>query len=69
MLDKKDISNEEWREYVFVKAIYRIEKPQTLYINKDSNSHRVVDSDGIAHYIKPKWDVIRWYSPKEEVSF
>ena len=64
-MTKRDVSCEEWREYTIpamvegkvVYATYRIVKPVTLYIKptERGDSHRVVDSDGVMHYVRAGW--------------
>lgn len=61
-----DITSEEWREYDFgVEGIVYIEKPVKLNIKRRADgldSHRVLDSDGISHYIRPGWLEVKWKS-------
>lgn len=59
-----DISNEEWREYEYTDGhIMRISFPKTLVVKtKDAgDSHRVVDSYDIVHYMPSGWRTIRWF--------
>lgn len=68
-MEKKDISVEAWREYQFGnKVVVRIEKPVDLYISA-SGSHRVVDEEGITHWVRGDFTTIRWFAPDEPVSF
>lgn len=60
---KRPITAEEWREYVYQDGyVYKIVAPQTLYLKKNEigASHRVVDMDGVTHYVAPGFRVIRW---------
>lgn len=67
MNEPKDISVEEWREYDFVGRVYRIERPQKLWVG--TTTHRVLDIVGIVHCVPaPGYHgcVLRW---KGEVIF
>ena len=64
----KDISNEQWREYVFVGIRVRILWPLRIHISK-SGGHRIYDDDGCSHYIPPKWVHIRWKKKANEKDF
>lgn len=69
-LKKFDISTEEYREYDFGGRVYRIEKPQELYIVTGGNTHRVVDSQGVAHCVPApgiKGCVLRWKTFNKDV--
>jgi hypothetical protein len=75
-MEKKDISVEAWREYDIgvdtpdgakIHTI-RIVKPKDLYISA-SGSHRVVDAEGITHWLPSDFLTIRWFAPNEPVSF
>lgn len=51
-----DISNESWRSYVYIidgeEVVYSVPSPVTLYMKEtDTDSHRVVDDEGVCHYI------------------
>lgn len=66
-MERHDISIEQWREYVWPNAgsteiVYRIEAPETLFIRttERGDSHRVVDVNGVVHYIPAGWQVMRW---------
>lgn len=56
-----DISSEEWREYEFdgVTKKVRIEKPIALNVSK-TGGHRLIDSQGISHYIPRGWKHLSW---------
>ena len=58
-----DISKELWREYDFQGRVYRINNPVTLYLRNGGTTHRVVDTDGIAHCVPTVGQlgcVLRW---------
>ena len=62
-LVKRDISQEEWREYDFGGRTYRIEFPETLYFRPGGETNRVVDSDGVVHCVPfpgVRGCVLRW---------
>jgi hypothetical protein len=68
-MEAKDVSTELWREYDYGGRIYRIDKPQRLYIG--TTTHRVVDVAGITHCVPaPGFQgcALRWHS-SPEVSF
>jgi hypothetical protein len=50
-LQSFDISGEEWREYDFAGRTYRINNPITLFYRPGGTTHRVVDSDNVAHCV------------------
>lgn len=64
----RDLTGEEWREYVTLGTpnVYRIINPVTLYI--DSTTHRVLDDDGIMHCIPMNGTVLRW-KPRDPEAF
>ena len=72
-LNWTDISAlEEWREYVFPAGVYHIEHPISLNVKRkpEGDSHRVIDKDGIRHYIPVGWMAMRFkgkwgFQPKE----
>jgi len=58
-LDFKDISNEEYREYVFPDgAIVRV-VGLGLHVSA-SGGHRIRGADDLAHYIPSGWIHLRW---------
>ena len=73
-MERKDISNEEYREYDFISPsglarVYRIDKPKALYVG--NTTHRVIDSDGVAHCVPAPGHqgcILRW-KQDGEVSF
>jgi hypothetical protein len=61
--DFVDISNELWRRYDFGDdRTVLIDRPVKLNVKRkpDGDSHRVVDSQGIAHYIPAGWIHLSW---------
>lgn len=68
-LEFKDISNEEYRIYVFPEYVtIRIDKPTHLNISK-SGGHRLLDENGESHYIPTGWVQIKWRAKKCEANF
>lgn len=67
-LMEKDISHELWREYEHGGQIFKIEKPKMLYYREDGTTHRVIDSEGIAHChpISGNGCALRWKNPDGE---
>ena len=58
-LDFRDISTEEWREYVFSDGCaVRIEAPLRLYVSE--SGHRVWGADGVSHYVPRGWVHLKW---------
>ncbi len=63
------IKSEIWRSYEFPSGyIVNIQKPQWLYVNK-SGSHRLVDGEGISHYIPTGWLHLYWEVKEGEPYF
>lgn len=65
----KEINLELWREYDFLTdsgkiCTLRIESPLVLNVSK-SGGHRIIDSEGMAHYIPFKWIALRWENQKD----
>jgi len=59
MHDASDISSEEYREYKFdAEKLIRIENPLKLKVS--GGGHRVLDAQGISHYIPKGWFHLRW---------
>ena len=65
-----DISHEIWREYDMAGGrVYCIDHPQTLYLRPGGTTHRVVDSDGVAHCLPAPGVldcVLRWKNAKDK---
>jgi hypothetical protein len=56
----KSLEDEEYREYAFpTGSVVRIELPIALNVSA-SGGHRVLDSDGISHYIPGGWIHLKW---------
>jgi len=56
-----DISSEKRRVYLKDNSvILDIENPVGLNVSK-SGGHRIVDNLGRCFYIKPDWNVLRWF--------
>ena len=69
-----NIECELWREYDFGGRTYRISDPVGLYFREGGSTHRVVDSDGVAHCLPgPEYHgcAIRWVNrdSKRPVNF
>lgn len=68
-LDFTDISSEEFREYLFGKhRRVRIDKPLWLHVSS-SGGHRILDSDGISHYIPLTWFHLYWKAKEGQPHF
>jgi len=88
-LIKKNINDEQWREYEWDevrqdsagqlmrtgrRCVYRIDLPIWLYIRPGGTTHRVVDVNGVAHFVPAvgiMGCVLRWKTPEgtEPVTF
>lgn len=59
----EDISNEKHRAYTFGKdgSFYTIliENPVKIHVS-DSGGHRVLDKQGVSHYIPTGWLHLEW---------
>ena len=53
-----DISNEEWREYLWPDYTIHVDGVQWLAVS--GSGHRLLDIDGISHYIPFGWKHLRW---------
>ena len=65
-----DISHELWREYEWEgrSVPYRIEVPQLLFLRPGGSTHRIVDSEGVAHCVPSvgvMGCVLRWKNPDD----
>jgi DNA primase len=68
-LDFKDISGEEYREYMYNNGgVLRIVNPWKLAISKSGN-HRIATLDGYSYIIAPNWIAIRFRKKVGEPSF
>jgi len=55
-----DISSEEYREYLFPQgASVLIQNPTHLHVSK-SGGHRILDANGVSHYVPKGWIHLRW---------
>lgn len=64
-----NIESEEFRTYVFDSgAEVTINKPSQLSISK-SGGHRVLDLDGISHYIPSGWVHLFWKAKEGDYNF
>jgi hypothetical protein len=51
-----DLSMEETRTYHFPDgSTYTVDKPSKIYI-KESGSHKIIDKNGLNHYVRPGWN-------------
>ena len=67
-LDFKDISSEQWREYTFDEGqTIRIDKPIRLYVS--DNGHRILDAEGVSHYVPLRWVHLKWQAKDGEPHF
>lgn len=63
-----DITTEEWREYVFPhNEIVKIVVPQILVVS--DNGHRVIDGEGVSHYIPYGWIHLFWKSKEGKAKY
>lgn len=60
------VGNETFRVYVFPDAELQIDDPEWVHVSA-SGGHRVIDKDGIAHYVPPRWFHL-WWQKVEGVS-
>ena len=73
-LKKNDLTTEEYREYDFGGRVYRITKPEKLFMRPGGTTHRVLDADGVIHCVPAPGVcgcVLRWKStdPKNPCDF
>ena len=54
-----DISSEEYRTYKFPSGDIHVKEPIALNVSK-SGGHRVLDANGISHYVPSGWIHICW---------
>lgn len=69
-----DLRDEKWREYDFNGRVYRINKPQVLFLRPGGTTHRVVDSENVVHCVPAPGQgdcVLRWQTldPANPVQF
>lgn len=65
--DFEDISSEEWREYDFSGVRVRIENPTYLAVSE--NGHRILDEQGISHYVGFDGFYVKWKSGEDAPHF
>jgi hypothetical protein len=64
-----DISSEEWRLYEFESgAKILIKSPTHLSVSK-IGGHRLLDEDGISHYVPATWIHIAWKAKDDKPHF
>lgn len=61
-LEFADISNESYRTYTFPTGSVTIVNPVNLNVKRkpEGDSHRLVDADGVAHYVPAGWILLSW---------
>ncbi len=67
-MERKSLNAELWREYEFAGKVYRIDRPQWLYIG--TTTHRIVDNDNIVHCVPSvgiQGCVLRWKNFNDDV--
>lgn len=58
----------QWREYTFDEGqSVRIDKPLKLYIS--DNGHRILDADGVSHYVPLGWIHLKWQAKDGQPHF
>jgi len=63
-----DISSEEWRRYDFASGVpVVIDHPTHLSVSK--NGHRILDAQGISHYIPLSWIHLSWKAKPGQPNF
>lgn len=65
-LDFTAIHSEQWRRYEFLDvsghvSALTIIRPQWLHVSR-SGGHRILDRDGVSHYIPKGWIHLSWKS-------
>ncbi len=68
-----DIVSEEYREYTFPAAQgrfvkIRIAKPTHLSVS-ESGGHRLLDAEGVSHYIPSGWVHLSWKAKEGQPNF
>ncbi len=68
MVGATDISSEVYREYNFGEGkVARIENPFRLKVS--GGGHRVLDAQGVSHYIPKGWHHLSWQAREGEPAF
>ena len=58
-LEFTDISSERWREYLFADGeTVVIDNPLQLHVSQ--TGHRILDAQGISHFVPTTWKQLRW---------
>ncbi len=65
--DFTDISSEEKRVYDYGEEELVIDNPQYLAVS--DSGHRVLDGDGVSHFIQYGWKAIHWETAEDEPHF
>ena len=68
VMESKDLTSEQYREYDFQGRVYRIDSPVSLFVG--TTTHRVVDVSGVVHCVPSpgiSGCVLRW-QPKSASS-
>ncbi len=67
---------DEWREYDYVVGgkivTMRVESPRWVNIHPVHGAHRILDADGVCHYMPGNWLPrvgLRWKVPAEHAHF
>jgi len=55
----KSLEDELYREYSFPTGVVRIDNPVALHVSA-SGGHRVLDNEGVSHYIPNGWFHLLW---------
>lgn len=59
-LKHNSLTDEIYRDYVWPNGtLVRIAQPQAIHIST-SGGHRILDSNGVSHYIPTGWIHLRW---------
>jgi len=65
--DFTDISSEQYRSYEFIDKVIIIKKPAFLAVSK--SGHRILDEEGVSHYIPYGWKHLSWKVKEGEPHF
>lgn len=61
------IASEVWRAYVFPEQTVVIDYPTELSVDEDG--HRVLDAQGISHFIPYGWGQLKWETKEGHPKF
>jgi hypothetical protein len=68
-LEFTDISTEEFRMYEYNNAVkLTIEQPLALNVS-ESGGHRVLDAEGMSHYVPKGWIHLKWKAKDNKPHF